>query len=343
MDGLKKAKSFVSYIFYIIIVVVIIDVAVLRNFYGFGYHRDYKEDNIQRYPAPYVMFTGKPNAGGHNELGFSGPSLKDAGPDDFTIAFFGGSTGYMGEPPIAKVIEAELKKILNVNVFVANYSVVGSNHRQHLHAIIEYLPKFRPDLVIFYGGYNETISSAYYDPRPGYPYNFFYRAETGPLVKLLIQNSSIIGEIDKKYGLFTGLNKLRMEQQPLSDDWNNRIADKYFETIELANRVAGSMDSRHCVRTRFLSFYQPYQVPKEFLSTHEKIRRHASALEYASDVSSEYDTLGKNVFVDIVHVKQEANDLMGKKIAVIIAEKLRKGVLSDCRLSGDMAAKSSAK
>jgi hypothetical protein len=335
MNGLKKVGSFVSYIFYLVIIVLIIDVAVLRNFYGFGYHRDYKEDNIQRFPAPYVMFTGKPNEGGHNELGFLGPSLKDAGPGDFTIAFFGGSTGYMGEPPIAKVIETELKKILNVNVFVANYSVVGSNHRQHLHGILEYLPNFKPDLVIFYGGYNETISSAYYDPRPGYPYNFFYRAETSPFMKLLIQNSSIVGELDKKYGWFTGLDKLRMMQQPFSDSWNNRIADKYFETIELANTVASSMESHHCGKTKFLSFYQPYQVPKEFQLTHEKIKRQVNALEYALDVSSEFDTLGNNVFVDIVHVKQEANDLMGKRIAIIIAEKLRKGGLSDCRLSSN--------
>jgi hypothetical protein len=192
MKGLKKARSFAVFIFYLVIIVLIIDVAVLRNFYGFGYHHDYREDNIQRIPAPYVMFTGKPNALGHNEFGFPGPSLNSAGPDDFIIAFFGGSTGYMGDPPIARVVESELNKILHVKVFVANYSVVSSNHRQHLHAMIEYLPKFKPDLVVFYGGYNETISYAYYDPRPGYPYNFFYREETSPLTKLLIQNSALV-------------------------------------------------------------------------------------------------------------------------------------------------------
>jgi hypothetical protein len=314
---------------------VIIDVVVLKQFYGFGYHRDYKEDNIQRYPAPYVMFTGKPNTEGHNEFGFLGPSLKDAGTNDFTIAFFGGSTGYMGEPPIPTVIGNELNKILNENVFVANYSVVGSNHRQHLHAIVEYLPKFKPDLIIFYGGYNEIISPAYYDPRPGYPYNHFYRAETSPFMKLIIEHSSIIGELDKKLGLFTGIKKLRMTQQPFSDKWNKAIADKYFETIELARSIVKSMDSQNCVKSKFLAFYQPYQVPEEFLSTHANMKQHINALEYAFDVSSEFDTFGKNVYVDIVHVKQEANDLMGKKIAMIVAEEFRNGSMADCDLSSN--------
>ena len=66
--------------------------------------------------------------------------------------------------------------------------------------VIEYLPDFKPDLIIFYGGFNETIQNAVFDPRPGFPYNFFYRSGTGPLSKLLLQNSAIIGEFDKKNG-----------------------------------------------------------------------------------------------------------------------------------------------
>jgi len=95
--------------------------------------------------------------------------------------------------------------LLGIVVFMANYSVVSSHHRQHLHGIIEYLPPFEPDVVIFYGGYNETLQSAYYDPRPGYPYNYFYRSETKPFFKLLLENSGIIGEIDIKLKLFTNL------------------------------------------------------------------------------------------------------------------------------------------
>ena len=213
---------------------------------------------------------------------------------------------------------------MGVNVFVANYSVTSSNHRQHLHGIPEYLPQFKPDLVIFYGGFNETLQTAFYDPRPGYPYNYFYRGETRPFVKLLLEKSALIGEIDKKTGVFSGIAKLRMEQRPFSDDWNKKIIEKYLETLNLASDITGTIESKHFGRTKFFAFYQPYQVPKQFVSTHEKIKSHIGTIKYAFDVSEEYDALGKEIYIDIAHVKQKANEAMGRKIASIVADKLKK-------------------
>lgn len=248
------------------------------------------------------------------------------------LPFFGGSTGYNGNPPISKILEKELEKLLGVSVFVANYSVTSSNHRQHLHGIIEFLPHFKPDLVVFYGGYNGTAASALYDPRPGYPYNHFYRSETRPFIKLLLENSAIIGEIDRRIGVFTGINKLRKKQRPFSSDWNKRIADKYFETLMLANKVTGAIESKRFGRAKFLAFYQPYKVPRSFVSTHDDIRRHIGNLEYAFDVSSEYNPLGKDVWRDAVHVKQQARELMGAKIANIVFKEIQKRkVINYCK------------
>ncbi len=325
IQSLNRALFIVKYAFYLAIIIILFDVFVLNKFLGFGYPRHYEEENIQRFPAPYVAFTGKPNIHDHNEFGFRGLSFKEAGPNDFKIAFFGGSTGYSGNPPIAKIVEKKLAKLLGLSVFVANYSVVSSNHRQHLHGIIEFLPQFKPDLVIFYGGYNETIQSAKYDPRPGYPYNYFYRSETSPFSKLLLKNSAIIGEIDKRIGVFSGINKLKMVQQPFSDDWNQRIAKKYFETLALANNVTGTIESKHFGNTKFLAFYQPYQVPRKFVSTHSDIKKHIGTFKYAFDVSSEYDVLGKEVYRDIVHVNQQAKEVMGKKIANIVDREYENG------------------
>lgn len=322
---LKKVKSFFIYMLYLIILTIVFDVIVFNMFLGYGYPRHYEEKNFYRYPSPYVMFLGKPNAIDHNENGFRGPSFKISDENDLKIAFFGGSTGYHGHPPIAKIVEKKLEELLYANVFVANYSVVSSNHRQHLHGIIEFLPRFKPDIVIFYGGYNETLQSAFYDPRPGYPYNFFYRSETSPFLKLLLENSAIMGVIDRKTGIFSGLKKLRTEQQPLSDDWNRKIIEKYFETLELANNITGTIESTYFSRTRFFAFYQPYKVPKEFMSTHNEIKNHINTLKYVFDVSSEYDALGKEIYSDIAHVNQQANEVMGTKIAKIVAQELKKG------------------
>jgi len=316
--GLSRLVSAVKYIIYLVIIIAAFDVFIFHDYLGYGYPRHFDEENTLRFPAPYVAFTGKPNAKDHNEFGFRGPSFRQAGPDDFKIAFFGGSTGYNGSPPIAQIVERKLEALLGLDVFVANYSVTSSNHRQHLHGIIEFLPQFKPDLVIFYGGYNETIQSAKYDPRPGYPFNYYYRSETRPFFKLLLENSALMGAIDERTGMFSGINKLRAEQQPLSGDWNKRIVDKYFETLKLAKDVTGTIESRHFGNTEFLAFYQPFPIPEEFASAHNSIKNRLDALEYAFNVSSEYDALGKDVYSDYVHVNQQAKEVMGAKIARIV-------------------------
>lgn len=322
----NKVTAFIVYFFFLLAVLAVFDSIVLHKFFGWGYPKHYEQENIKRYPAPYVEFVGKPNIAGHNEYGFRGPSFQAAKPDDLKVAFFGGSTGYEGNPTISKVVEQKLAKLIGQSVFVANYSVVSSNHRQHLHGILEYLPRFCPDIIIFYGGYNETVQSAFYDPRPGYPFNYFYRGETSPFSKLLLENSAIMGEIDKRTGIFTGLKKLRDQQRPLSDDWNKKILSSYFETLMLSKNVASTIESKYFGKAKFFAFYQPYQVPKEFLSTHSEIKKQIREMDYVFDVSSEYNGLGKGVYRDIVHVNQQANELMGAKIAQITAEALRSSV-----------------
>jgi hypothetical protein len=321
--NLSKAIAIANYFLYLVLIIIVFDVLVLNKWLGFGYPRHYQQENIERYPSPYVEFTGKPDTKDHNEYGFRGPSFKESKQNDLKIAFFGGSTGYYGDPPIPNIVSEKLEELTGLSVFVANYSVVSSNHRQHLHGIIEFLPQFKPDMVIFYGGHNETLQSASYDPRPGYSYNYFYRAETSALVKLLIENSAIIGEIDKRMGVFTGYEKLRREQQPFSDGWNNRMVEKYFETLRLANSVASIIESQRFGKTRFFAFYQPYQVPKELLSAHNDIKNKISSIKYVFDVSSEFDILGKGIYSDIVHVNQLANEVMGAKIAQIIVKELQ--------------------
>ena len=327
VSALGKWTSRVSYAVFLLAIVIVSDVLLFNKLLGFGYPSHY-DDEVHRYPAPYVAFTGRPFARDHNESGFRGPLLEQAAADDLKVAFFGGSTGYFGEPPITTVVEATLEKLLTTSVFVANYSVVSSNHRQHLHGLLENLNATQPDLVIFYGGFNEMLGSADYDPRPGYPYNHFYRAETGPLTKVLIENSAIAAEIDKKFGILSGIRSLRRKEQPLSGDWNSKVADKYFETLDLANRVTGTYTSSRFETTRFMAFYQPYIVKPEFRATHLSVKNRIKAIPYLFDVSSAYDAFGPDAYIDPVHVNQAAKNVMGEEIGAIVADELQKAVFS---------------
>lgn len=315
---LKNFLFFFKYIIFLLIVVIIVDIFLFHNVLGYGYPRHYQEENIYRYSAPYVEFTGKPNVSDHNKYGFRGEALDKAKKDDIKIAFFGGSTGYFGEPSIPVMVGEKLTELLGRKVFIANYSVVSSNHRQHLHGIIEYISIFNPDIVIFYGGYNELIQPIKYDPRPGYPYNFFYKAETSNFYQLLLQYSALAGELDKRSGIFTGLNELKKSQHVYTEDWNKRIVNKYIETLELAHDVTLILKSNYFGKTKFIAFYQPYQINNRVITIHNAVKQRIKEVSYICDVLAVYDKLGVRIYKDIVHVNQQAKEVMATSIVSII-------------------------
>lgn len=322
---MKKIKSIVSYTFFLLIIVVLADVYIFKKMMNLGYETHYNQENYQRYPAPYVEFTGKPNESGHNELGFKGSvftpiEIKDT--NVLKIAFFGGSTGYYGDPPIADLIKQNLENKLNIKVAVMNYSVVSSNHRQHIHFMTEHLLKYTPDLVIFYGGYNETLQTGFYDPRPGYPYNFFYRGDLSPLRKLLLEKSALAGEFDKKTGKISKLTALQEKHKPFSKEWNERIINTYFETLEIANKLTNTFSSDK-FENNFFAFYQPYQVLESFLEQHKLIKQKHQQINYFYDFSEMYDAHVDSAYTDIVHVNQFARKIMADNISKEIITKLK--------------------
>lgn len=321
---MNKIISVVKYLIFLLVVVIISDIVLFRHILNLGLPRHYEEDNLRRKPFPYVMFSGTPHVITHNAFGFRGKNFTEADKNDFKIAFFGGSTGYNGNPTIAEIIEKNLQQQLKKEVFVANFSVVSSNHRQHLHGIVKYLSKFQPDLVIFYGGFNEIDMPTRKDPRPGYPYNYFFRAELSSLKKLLLKYSAIAGVIELKTGRLSGLSNLKKLTKVNSREWNIAIAENYFETLKLANQITNSFYSAKLGKANFLAFYQPYQISQERVYVNKMIRSKAAVTDYLYDVSTTYDPLGHSIYKDLVHVNQEAKILMGNKIANIIFEKIKK-------------------
>ncbi len=321
---IQRAKSSLSYGLYLLLIIVLTDVILFKHILGLGYPSHYQQENIERYPAPYIEFTGKPNALDHNEFGFRGKSFSEADSGAIKVAFFGGSTGYNGSPPISEILELELEKLLKKDVFIANLSVVSSNHRQHLHAILEYAIQHQPDIIVFYGGYNETIQHLYYDPRPGYPFNYFYRGELTPFKKLLLKHSALVGEMDMRLAIISGLRALRSEHKPWSKEWSSKIVQKYFETLRIAQNVSHTIESSYFENCQFFAFYQPYQIPSGFLNSHQQIKGKISKVSYIHDVSHVYDSLNEkqSVYKDGVHVKQPARELMGKTMAQILFDKL---------------------
>ena len=323
MNYLKNAlKSTVL----ILLLVFVIDFFVCRLILNYGFKYDTSEFNLQRFSVPYIEFTGKPFVLDHNEFGYRGKSIKDTPDSAFRVLFFGGSTGYYGNPTIATLLEKKLKTDLDKDIFVINCSVVSSNHHQHVHALIEQIMNHKIDMVIFYGGYNENIQSLYYDPRPGYPFNFYYKNECARWRLNLMKYSAICGELEKRYRLISGIRSLRKSYEDNKVAWFKSIEANYFETLQKANSITTQLiKNNNGEPCKFIGFYQPYKVPDSYLNANKEIKQHIAGISYLQDISACLDSINalRNVYIDDVHVVQAANVVIAEKIAVAIEKNLQ--------------------
>ena len=320
---LYKVKVFYCLLF-IFIIYVIIDFNIIGRFL-LGHHYEF----IHRYPHPHVGFTGKPNKGKlphrHNKFGFIGPNLNQAKSDDFTIAFFGGSTGYRGNPNLPIMIEKILKEnnFKNGKVFISNFSVEASNHNQHLHMLTEFVLTNKVDLVIFYGGWNETVCHLYYDPRPGYHFNFFYTHDVPHWKKFLVENSKIFMSLQHKI-----VNREKFNQNTrtrLSEKWNKDIVENYIGTLNKANLVVNILEPNVEQRSNFIAFYQPFDLTQspEIMPVHDEIKEKSRSLPWLHDIN---DVLleTENSYFDLIHIQQHARELVAEAISNLIIKSYSK-------------------
>ena len=320
---LKISNLITKYLMPSLIVVILLDISL--SLIGFGYPSHYKHENLQRFPYPADSFRGKPNALDHNDYGFRGKF--DNSKDSINIAMFGGSTTYLGNPPIIQIIKEELlKEKFNVNVF--NFGSISSNHSQHTHRLLEFSDRVNLDIVIFYGGWNEVVNYTNYDSRPGYPYNFFYRNELNPVLQSLIRYSSIIGTIDiLTNGEISGLKRIR-EATILSDpEWSDKLISNYWRDLKIANEITTKIiKPNYCNKTNFISIIQPGKVPKRAEEAWTKLLNSSNSSNKGWVHQNLYNMKDRVKFSDLSHLEQESRKLMALEFIKII----KKVLLSNC-------------
>ena len=141
-----------------------------------------------RHPKPFVMFGGLPNAGNLNARGYMGRAPDTPKPEDeFRIFLVGGSTVLQGNPTLAELLEQQCARTGLTHVKIYNYGVVSSGSGQDLARVVYEISDLEPDLIIFYNGANDTMHPKYWDPRPGYPFNFVVY-EKNPLLESSIRD-----------------------------------------------------------------------------------------------------------------------------------------------------------
>ena len=268
-----------------------------------------------RHPFPYIEFKGRPFSGENNSDGFRFTDTSNP-KSQIKVAFFGGSTGYIGDPPIPGLIEILLNR-KGLKTSIDNYSVVSSNHNQHMHSIVEHLPNRDYDLVIFYGGYNELLQPRFYDPRPGYPYNFNLTREMKIEHQILYKHSLLFRKaIEILYG---GVNDfLGIKQDPSSSEWEQSIVENYISTAKTSRKLSRALLTGRCSNP-FLIVYQSYNyeqkdVPGSFKeNVHQRVSGFIDSIDWGIN-TSQLIKPGSARFTDIVHIDQRGNSLVAQKI-----------------------------
>ena len=316
--SIKIIKKF-SYFF---VILIIFDQTL--KFVGFGIDRHWYNEDIIRFKTPYDMFSNKPDNLDHNSDGFRGPSLsKNIDNSYYSIAFFGGSTGYTGDPPIPEILSNNLTKN-NIKNIVFNFSSNSSNHNQHIHRLVKFI-NYKFDLILFYGGNNETIQYLQYDPRPGYPYNFYMTNDLSEFKIFLLKHSSLIGLLEKYTGLISGMKKEKNTLKDKSDEWYENIVRNYLNSIKQADLLTkNNIMPNRCGKTHFLAILQPVNpTNSQQQLLWEKIIDASKSLDNLVN----YNDLADNInFYDNVHIDQLSKPL----IANLMTKDIKKIYKNKC-------------
>ena len=293
----------------LVVIIILITTDHLSGYMNFGYPK--AKNDSYRHIFPYDWIRGEPDKLDHNEFGFRGKSpnfIRDK--DKFIIGFFGGSTGYSGNPTIIEIVSQKLNAI-NLSTEVINFSSVSSNHNQHLHRLLEF-SEYTYDLIIFYGGGNETIQQYYYDSRPGYPYNFYLFDNDRHKFKIfLLKYSNFIGEIDKLFNLHLSFNPFTSDENNYKI-WVNKIKNNYFNTIEKTKNLSEKLiEPNRCNKTSFLPIFQPFKVYDD----RTKILVDSIKKDLKKNEIYNFSNLeNKLIFTDFIHIDQNSKEILANQI-----------------------------
>jgi len=312
--------------------------------------------DVYRHPKPYVAFGGV--AGGTykndeklNANGYRGKApAKEKIKGEYRIFVLGGSTVFLGEPPLPVLLEELFIKKGHKNISVFNYGVLSSVSGMELSRIIFEIADFKPDLIVMYGGGNDIGGPAYYDPRPGYPYNFMIY-ENNPILEsdlkkyptllMTAYGSNLLRRFFPDFFInnLLPLDILRKDAKWGTKEWEDEIASCYLNNLKKSSKISEAFDAK------FIAFFQPTVFFKKNLTAEEFKWSGPQAADYLYmrdkiqigidtyrkekkmnfvDVSKIFAETRESVFTDDIHITHEANIAVAAEIYRHIVLLIRK-------------------
>ncbi len=253
---ITKQGFFKLVMFLLPIVVLIVAVRIINNAYH-PVRSDYEKELEKlgtgmedlRARSPYVMFRPQSvkNSTQINSLGFHSPEISiDKKTNEFRVAILGSSAAYNGAYSIVNgklhdaTIIGILTNILKTNVAslrrkdvkYINAAIPSAVSGQELAQFIWHLLPLKIDLLIVFDGFNDFWGPLNgFDPRDGYPYDYF--VEEYRYYKFTS---------DKDYRskkLVDYFKELGIKKTPISE-LKPKILNAYFENISKISTIANA-------------------------------------------------------------------------------------------------------
>jgi lysophospholipase L1-like esterase len=268
--------------------------------------------------------------------------------DETRIFVVGGSTVLFGET-LASSIPGALETALRADgvprARVYNFGVAAFQSGQELSLLVHRLAYLEPDLLIVYDGGNDLAFPWLYDPRPGYPFNFLVWEEAvdklsnkgtrSKTIASLAQDSALLQALvgTTEWDIRAGRDHLRRNVGFASEPWKRALVESYARNIAAMCRTARANGML------FAAYFQPMLPYSKSLDLRQlEISGGAEVVEGLrderrlvppavaaqlnpaeagcrfSDVSDLFED-APATFTDVIHVTDEANQLIGRRIA----------------------------
>ena len=371
---ITKQGFFKLAMFLLPIVVLIVAVRIINNTY-YPVRSDYEKEiekaggvsiSDLRTRAPYVMFRPKSvkNSIQINSLGFHSPEISiDKKTNEFRIAILGSSAAYKGaysivngklhDDKIIGILTEILKKnspsLRGKDVKYINGAIPSAVAGQELAQFIWHIIPLKIDLLIVFDGFNDFWAPLNgYDPRIGYPYDYFvekyryykftsdkdyrskklvdYFKEPGTLVPTAVdvwerQQQKIVTDYFKELGI----------EKPPFPEVKPKILDAYFENVSKISTIANAYGIKSAI---FLQPYSPIHNDTKRPEVRDLLDIYAmagkryktlseknSATQIYWDFSSYMSHKMKPLFVDIVHFTDKGNEMIAEEMYSIMKKR----------------------
>jgi hypothetical protein len=270
--------------------------------------------------------------------------------DEIRIFVMGGSTVVFGAP-LANSIPGAIETALHAGGLpqarVYNFGVASFLSGQELSLLVHRLADLEADLVIAYDGGNDLFSPWMYDPRPGYPYNFVAWEEaidglsnTGPKSKTIAgvaQDSALLQALvgTTEWNIRNGLDRLRRNVGFASEPWKRALVNSYAHNIAAMCRNAQAngalfaayfqpmlpysrtLDSRQLKMSGGAEMVEGLREERELVPAAvaaQLAKTAAGARCQFGDLSAFFEN-APATFFDIIHIGNEANQQIARRIA----------------------------